>query len=98
MTTTNTVLYRYLAKCKACSLTTSAMGNPTRADGGSAVFVDKTGNNSVACRGCGQPRRATAVNGKTSHKHVCGAKCMASTGPSCECSCGGQNHGASHAA
>jgi hypothetical protein len=25
--------------------------------------------------------------------HKCGAKCRASTGPVCECSCGGKNHG-----
>lgn len=30
--------------------------------------------------------------------HVCGAKCMASTGPNCDCSCGGRNHGRSFAA
>ncbi len=26
--------------------------------------------------------------------HVCGGKCRAARGPSCECSCGGSNHGA----
>ena len=26
--------------------------------------------------------------------HVCNAKCMNATGKSCECSCGGKNHGA----
>jgi hypothetical protein len=29
---------------------------------------------------------------------ACGAKCMGATGPSCDCSCGGHKHGASHAA
>lgn len=33
--------------------------------------------------------RAAAVN-----THECGARCRNSTGPSCECSCKGQNHGA----
>ena len=27
----------------------------------------------------------------------CGARCMSSTGPSCDCACGGKNHGMSHA-
>lgn len=29
---------------------------------------------------------------------ACGARCMSSTGPSCECACGGHNHGANHEA
>lgn len=33
------------------------------------------------------------VEGSYSDKIVCGPKCMASKGPTCECSCGGQNHG-----
>lgn len=28
--------------------------------------------------------------------HVCDARCMGATGPSCECSCGGKNHGSGH--
>ena len=27
----------------------------------------------------------------------CDARCMGATGPNCECSCGGKNHGAAHA-
>jgi len=50
----------------------------------------------VACRGCGRNRSAELIRGKVSHKHVCGAKCLASKGPTCECSCGGKNHGASY--
>lgn len=57
-----------------------------------------SGGFAIVCRKCGQPRNATAVRGKYSAKHVCGARCMASTGPSCECSCGGKNHGSSYAA
>lgn len=29
-------------------------------------------------------------------RHICDARCMAATGPNCECSCGGKNHGAWH--
>lgn len=29
-------------------------------------------------------------------RHECNAKCLASTGPSCECKCKGANHGAAH--
>jgi hypothetical protein len=52
----------------------------------------------IVCRGCGMNRSAEMVRGKVSHKHLCGAKCLASKGPSCECSCGGKNHGASYGA
>lgn len=27
----------------------------------------------------------------------CGAKCRSATGPACDCSCGGHNHGVGHA-
>lgn len=27
---------------------------------------------------------------------VCNSKCMSAVGPACDCSCGGQNHGAGH--
>lgn len=52
----------------------------------------------IACRGCGMNRSAVLVRGKFSAKHVCNAKCLASKGPACECSCGGKNHGASYGA
>lgn len=44
---------------------------------------------------CGGSLIGKRVKGSVSEKK-CGARCMASTGPSCECSCGGHNHGASH--
>ena len=35
------------------------------------------------------------VSGTHSEK-VCGAKCLGATGPNCDCSCGGRNHGGAH--
>jgi len=52
----------------------------------------------VTCPGCRAAVSLTAVMGAMSEEHVCGARCLASTGPNCECSCGGENHGKSHAA
>lgn len=40
--------------------------------------------------------RWDSLNGKYSAKHECGSRCMASTGPSCSCTCGGANHGTAH--
>lgn len=52
----------------------------------------------VSCK-CGAAVRSfSALVGRFSEKHVCGAKCLNSKGPSCECSCGGANHGSGHLA
>lgn len=73
---------------------------PGYGKGTAAVFLDRAGECGVfgeicvACRGCGRARRARAVQGRYSAKHTCNAKCLSSTGPACECSCGGKNHGA----
>lgn len=97
---------RYLAKCKACNCVTSTLAtNVGRRDADmGGLFYDEKGESGVfgnlviRCRSCGKARRAVMVKGKFSAKHDCNAKCLASIGPSCECSCGGKNHGANHAA
>lgn len=50
----------------------------------------------VACRQCGG-KNTTAR--KITPKHTdetCGSKCLSATGPVCECSCDGANHGSNH--
>lgn len=37
-----------------------------------------------------------ALHGRTVETIACTAKCRNATGPSCDCSCGGANHGAGH--
>lgn len=44
---------------------------------------------------CGGTLIGRRVTGYKSDK-ACGSKCMGATGPSCDCSCGGRNHGGSH--
>lgn len=101
---------RYItkAKCKDCGIHTSALSvgqdarrrkdDPKREAPGPGVYTHaRTGSFVIDCRGCGRAKVVRAVAGKISERHVCGARCMASTGPNCECSCGGQNHGASFA-
>lgn len=48
---------------------------------------------------CGRPGLVELglIVGSTSTKHVCGKRCLNATGPSCECSCSGENHGSGHA-
>ena len=33
------------------------------------------------------------ITAKLNYAHVCDIRCMMATGPDCECSCGGANHG-----
>ena len=49
----------------------------------------------VTC-GCGATVHLKRVRAVV-NDHVCNAKCTNATGPCCECSCGGKNHGAGHA-
>ena len=41
----------------------------------------------------GMPMQRQAIKGTVNMAKQCSAKCMAATGPTCECSCGGDNHG-----
>jgi len=109
-TTTQTVATkstRYITRkdCPCGAGRTSALmiGNyPANSAAEGAVFIGASrlclNDFCIACRGCGMNRSAVLVRGKFSAKHVCNAKCLASKGPSCECSCGGKNHGASYGA
>lgn len=100
---------RYIAKCR-CKTVTSAMvtepefraateayGWPKSRPMPTGSFRIHLGSQCLVCRGCGAIRIASPVVGRVS-KHECGARCMGSTSGKCECSCGGQNHGSSHAA
>ena len=53
---------------------------------------------SVACPGCGQKISGKPIEGRYKSDHPCDARCTGATGHSCECSCGGANHGMDHAA
>lgn len=53
----------------------------------------------VQCPGCGgwwQLAVGQAIYGRFVKEVVCNGKCMGATGDSCDCSCGGENHGANH--
>lgn len=56
-----------------------------------------------AMRGAGfscpeHKRVVTFEGGRFTHntEKVCNGKCMGATGPACDCSCGGENHGRGH--
>lgn len=52
----------------------------------------------VPCPTAGCPWVITLkrVDGHVSPAVTCGSKCTGAVGPSCDCSCGGANHGAAH--
>jgi hypothetical protein len=96
--------YRYIAKCRACSTVTSGessgynmqlkQDDPRRTGD---IFQDQWGNQVIACRKCGALARVKLIRGKYNPGVVCNAKCLASTGSNCECSCAGKNHGSAFA-
>lgn len=52
--------------------------------------------NEVRCPTHSLPTKWSALDGKLNLEKACTSRCMASTGPSCSCSCGGENHGTNH--
>lgn len=48
------------------------------------------------CRECDQTISLRPVLGKVNLKKDCDGRCMGARGFSCECSCGGRNHGAAY--
>lgn len=46
-----------------------------------------------ACPKCGRLIYGNAIEGTYNPNVKCGAKCRNATGPNCECSCAGENHG-----
>lgn len=76
-----TATNRFMGKCKVCALPASA------------VIADAAGDKTTApCARCTATvtlKRLYAVKTQT----TCNGKCMTAVGPSCSCSCGGENHG-----
>jgi hypothetical protein len=105
-----TINNRFNGKCKGCGFKVSLFVVSIRYNGERRdyVAVDENGqehgswDNGVVrmAHVCATHFRLTLhpVQGKLAPEHICNAKCMASIGFQCECSCGGKNHGASFAA
>lgn len=89
---------RFIGKC-GCGERTSALLTERYAPDAygpafAPVFHTSNGFDCVLCRACNHPVIAKRVLGRR-NGHACDAKCLASKGHSCECACGGKNHGAS---
>jgi hypothetical protein len=75
---------RYVGRCKHCRTAIAKQTNNTFG----RFMTD-------GCPTCGRIVKLSHVLGATSPKE-CDARCMNAVGPSCDCSCGGANHGAGH--
>lgn len=81
MTTATATPIRYIAKCRN--------GHVAQA----ACFADLVNGVFVKCA-CGSFGHGFAMTVKHVAEKKCGSVCMGAQGPSCSCSCGGENHGA----
>lgn len=61
-----------------------------------AAQIDQAIGVYVLCVDCGARVTLTAVKGRYVEEIPCSAKCRNAVGPSCDCSCGGTNHGCNH--
>jgi hypothetical protein len=48
------------------------------------------------CPFCGGMVKAKKIEGFVNPEHKCDSRCTGAKGGTCECSCGGENHGISH--
>jgi hypothetical protein len=89
MTTTRTT--RYFGKCRVAGCKTRIVAEINRNDY----------SREIAQHTCpGHPGTLTVawspLKGTVNTEKECTGRCMASKGPSCDCACGGDNHGSNH--
>lgn len=82
MGATGTFQGREIGRCRSCK---TVIARETRFWSGSKVTCE-----------CGQRVALKGIWGNVSVKKECNAVCMGAVGPSCDCSCGGDNHGGGH--
>jgi hypothetical protein len=88
---------RIIFKCRRCKTAktydyTNAL-RPVRTDPSTGKLVGACED--YTCPTCRRERIANTVSGRVTDQ-PCGSRCMGATGPSCDCACGGANHGRAH--
>ena len=73
-------------------------GAYARAWGGGKPTVYGGDTEMGLCPTCGQAMKYGQIEGRFIAEHKCDARCSSARGHNCECSCGGENHGADWAA
>ena len=83
----------FIAGCKKRRVVEGAIVN------GVSIFNGRTADlQSIGCW-CDDHNvwlKWSQLEGRYSDKKECNGVCMGATGPSCDCSCGGENHGKNH--
>lgn len=101
-----------LAKCKDCQTVTKVTRETrvcagwlqekveapvTNAFGDYGLWAESRSKvAAVACKSCGSKNTTSRKIVATHTDQECNEKCMGATGPACECSCDGANHGGNH--
>ena len=85
---TKAIKQNYIARCYA-----KGCGAVRRIERGTQVEM-WNGKPHIICA-CGSATVVKAISGRTTDT-ACSDKCSAAKGPSCECACGGENHGKNH--
>ena len=96
MTITATATVRMLTRCRKCR-TPRTEDVPAREATSFFFHVSCQGGGFEPyrrCRNCGAGlHRWNQLKSRYNSEVACNARCMGASGPSCECSCGGDNHG-----
>lgn len=91
--TTATMIVR--CKCDGAAGAARVEHNYTANPIGTAFFEAARGFSVwFRCWTCRAPFKAVEIRGRRT-AHECDARCLAGKGATCECACGGKNHGAS---
>ncbi len=78
--------YAYIASCKRC-------GDRKRFEVRDGLAIRC---NCQVTNGHARRPRVEPVRGTVKPDHKCDGRCLHAIGGSCECACGGKNHGAGH--
>ncbi|ASR85785.1 hypothetical protein SEA_EDUGATOR_88 [Mycobacterium phage Edugator] len=98
-------LDRYFGKCPVAGCKTRHVvdGAPYVGEGRDTVVIFYSGSNGnqleAAGLFCNDHRRYLTwdqLRGRVKPDRKCNGVCMGAVGPSCDCACGGENHGRNH--
>ena len=82
---------QFIGKCVRCSKE-RGRGKPRGLRANHAHYWNNTPV--LECPDCHRLSPVQRVAGRVVESKACNDRCMGATGPSCECACGGENHGA----
>jgi len=81
-----------MARCLVCKSAHRVEGQARRAYVGYGRYEERISWPQAETTCCGRPMRTDKIRGRVTDQ-PCDARCTHAKGSSCECSCGGKNHG-----